>query len=221
MKIIDNAGKLLTRRNRNFFFAGTVAIIVINILLFAILGDGDNWCYTFYNPNVEWEGFVPLNLLAALTSSFGHVSWEHVLMNMFAFLAIGLYLERRTGTIKLLALILLFAFFSAGLLAVVNNRADEGVGYSGVNYALIGYLLLDYFISLPKEIKNKNKFQLIFGAIVVVGLTAGTFVNSDAPGIVFAPYPYNLVHNVAHYSGLFAGLLVGIYAAICPKLEHD
>ncbi|MDR3313580.1 MAG: rhomboid family intramembrane serine protease [Oscillospiraceae bacterium] len=209
-------GKRLTPRNRNWLFAGSAFVIILNIALFAALGSGENWCYWFYRSSPEWEAFVPLNLLAALTSSFGHLSWSHVLMNAFAFLGCGLYLERRTGTLKLLLLVLIFAFFSAGLLAVVFNRANEGVGYSGVNYAFIAYIVLDYFTT----VKRSDRFQRVFGGIAVFCLVLGSFVDAEAAGFPLAYYPVNLAHNVAHYSGLFAGAAIWAFERVVKWLER-
>ncbi|MDR3264363.1 MAG: rhomboid family intramembrane serine protease [Clostridiales bacterium] len=209
----QNKGKKLTPFNRNYFFFGTVLVILVNIGLFAALGLGENWSYRLYSPEIAWEDFVPLNLLAALTSSFGHLDWSHVLMNAFAFLGCGLYLERRIGTLKLLTLTLFFAFFSAGMLAVVYNQADGGVGYSGVNYAFIGYIVLDYLISLPTE---RGKFQVLYGGAAVLCLVLGSFVDSAAASI--AAYPVNLMYNVAHYSGLFAGVATWLFEKVIKRL---
>lgn len=49
-----------------------------------------------------------------------------MLLNMLCFLIVGLYLEKRTGTLKLLLLVIAFAFLSTGITAANSG----GVGAS-------------------------------------------------------------------------------------------
>ncbi len=206
MKVIDDKSKKkLNWWNRNYFFIGALLVIAANLLIFAFANDwyvnlfkvegGDHWNDIFY--------FTPT--LLTFFSSFSHASWQHVLLNMLCFLVAGIYIERKRGSISTILLVVFAAFISA--LAITTNALSVGsVGFSGVNYFLYAYIIIDYLFSFQKT--ERNKFNTIFGGIVLVIIYLATCYNESLAEFAFTWYPHNLIHNLAHYSSFIAGLIV-------------
>lgn len=92
MKILNDNEKTLHWWNRNWFFLGTIAIILVNIVLFAILGS--NWApnpqsqisYSVLNFDNIWVNFL---------NCFEHSNWQHCLLNMLCFFVVGTCIERK------------------------------------------------------------------------------------------------------------------------------
>lgn len=212
LKIFINDGyKNKSWFTRNYFFAGTVLIILINILIFAIGGEDwvldslntwkDHWTDVFY--------FKPL--IRVFCNSFAHFTWRHVLLNMLCFFFCGLYLERKTGSIKFVLLILAAAFFTSAAVSA-NFLAVHWQGFSAVNFGLYAYITVDYLFSLQKE--KRTKFNLISGAVVLVFIYFTTCFDGAAESLSFKWYPYDLARNMGHYSGALAGLVLGLTVQI-------
>ena len=108
MKFIDDSTKNLKWFNRNFFYAGTVVILLINIVAFLV--GGNDWA-----PGCVYAGWTDVlsfeNIVAAFLSAFEHSNLQHCLLNSLCFLIAGSYVERKIGTVNLLILILSLAFF--------------------------------------------------------------------------------------------------------------
>ncbi|MBQ8792730.1 MAG: hypothetical protein IJZ62_03870, partial [Clostridia bacterium] len=78
MKFIDDKCKKVKWWNRNYFYLGTIAVIAVNILLFAFLG-GDFEDVFEPTPGNHWgEGFYFVPTLRTFLSAFSHGSWTHV-----------------------------------------------------------------------------------------------------------------------------------------------
>ena len=106
MKFIDSPKKRLAWYSRNYFYIATVAVVVTNIALYACLGNP--WTSAFGNGSVRWErSFDFQRIWRCFLNSHG--TWQHALLNMLCFFIAGLYLERKTGSLDLLGLVLSLA----------------------------------------------------------------------------------------------------------------
>lgn len=209
MKFFDNENKNLTWYNRNYFYLGTIIFILLNIVLFASLKS--NWNNAFDSSVVNWKD--PFNfqlLLKAILSSFEHADWGHVLTNMGCFLVCGIYIERKTGTLNFILLILSLLVFESSMCACVVMNLNWH-GFSGVIFACYAFIFVNYCFSFSSK---QNKFDIIFGALtclVIYILMSGIITDS---GLKFYGYPWNLIYNASHYSGFLAGLIIGLIIQI-------
>lgn len=206
MKVIDDGTKKLTVWNRNYFFAGTLLVVAVNIILYAACGD-------------QWERFIgggvspwgsKLNfdrLIRAFLDSFSHSNWQHCLLNMLCFLICGAWLERKEGTLSIIALVFVMALVTSW----ATSARDLSVGwhgYSAVNFGFYAYAIVDFLFSLRKS--KRNKFNII-GGIVLLGLIyfAACFCGGTSR-VSFKWYPYDFMYNSGHYSGFLAGAVLAL-----------
>ena len=61
MKFFDDKNKNVNKWNRNYFYIGTIIIILINILLFELLGDDWNDNIMQIDNNSHWEDLFYFN----------------------------------------------------------------------------------------------------------------------------------------------------------------
>ena len=97
-RILNDARKVTTKRTANYFFVVTIAVALINVLVFAAFGfdTGD----IIVLP--DWGRFSVNNLLQTVINTFTHFNWQHTLLNMLCFLIAGMYLERKKGSLPFL-----------------------------------------------------------------------------------------------------------------------
>lgn len=202
---------------RNYFWAGTFAVVLACALLF-LLG-GNNWNPIVYDRSHRWsDGLYFAPLFYGFLQSFGHSNLQHMLLNMLCFLIVGLYLERRTGTLKLLLLVIAFAFLSTGITAA-NSGGVGSIGYSGVNFAFYFYIIVE-FISLAARKETRNKQNMILGALILALIYLAMCFNGGTTSFGFEWYPYDLLHNMGHTGGAFAGIVVGLIVQVA-KLQTE
>jgi len=203
MKFFDTKAKNPTWYNRNYFYIGTILIIVTQILLFAFFGSS---LASSTPAHVHWEDtFNFANLYILIGNCLGHSSWMHVLMNMLCLTISGLYIERKTGSINFVLIIfVLIVFNSIGTTAINNSFA--WIGFSGVNYSLHAFVIVDYLFSLRK--KDRNKFDLIFGGIILLLSYCFMSGTSDDSGIKFVGYPVGLLFHNGHADGFVIGIII-------------
>ena len=150
-----------------------------------------------------FEGFTELFLLDSgyyvevwrfISAIFLHGRLAHLLYNIFALGLFGSMLERLIGSRRFL-----IVFFASGILAniVSVNFYDSSLGASGAIFGVIGALIVVrplmvvWAFGLPMPL-------FIAGILWAVGDLIGLFVPSN-------------VANLAHLSGMFFGLLLGIF----------
>ena len=207
MKFFDDKSKNLKWWNKNYFYIGTIAIVLLNILLYAFGGydweeraypvdDGEHWGGVFY--------FKPT--IRSMLNAFSHSTWQHVLLNMLCFAVVGLYLERKKGTLGILLYVLFGAYFS-GIAVAANNLSVWYHGFSGVNFFLYAILIVDYFFSLRKETRNKT--NVIMGAIILALMYLAMCFCGGSTAFAFKWYPYDLMTNMGHYASFAVGLVLG------------
>lgn len=209
MKVIDDGSKKLHWWNRNYFFAGTLVFIVINILLFWLAGD--NWETIIgngYKTN-SWSTSMNFdNMIRSFLNAFSHGSWRHVLLNMLCFLVLGIYLERKKGTLPFAALVLTMIFLSS-LAIGANYCSVRWHGFSGVNYALCAYVIVDFIFMLVS--KERTKTNIIFGIIMIVAIYLAMCMNVGSSfALSFEWYPHDLINNMAHYSSMLVGAMFSV-----------
>ncbi|MBQ8430997.1 MAG: rhomboid family intramembrane serine protease [Clostridia bacterium] len=214
MKFFDDKSKKVKWYNRNYLYAGTILYVILNIVLFASLGS--NFVSFIGGQHVGNGVFDVSNLLRSYLSSFAHLNWQHVLLNMLSFLSCGLYIERKIGTLNFLLLILGFSFFAGNITTAARNSVNH-CGASGVIYMCYAYIIIDYIISLFRE-KGYNKTNIILGAIIIV-LIYVSMCYCDLNGFGFKWYPYSFIFNAAHYSSFFAGIIISLMIQI-PQLKY-
>lgn len=139
-----------------------------------------------------------------LTSIFLHGDIAHLLYNIFALALFGSILEKLIGGRKFL-----IVFFATGILANLFsiNFYPSSLGASGAIFGVIGALIIVrplmtvWAFGLPMPI-------FIAGILWVTGDVIGIFVPSN-------------VGNIAHLSGIFFGLIFGLfYRNWKPKPTH-
>lgn len=197
----------------NYFWVGTVAVILTCNILY-IFG-GNSWNPIKLTSNYNWtEGLNISALFYGFLNSFGHSNLQHTLLNMLCFLVIGIYLERKIGTIKLLLLVIGFAFLSTGIIAAISGGVGS-IGYSGVNFAFYFYIIIDYIFVLCHENK-RTKSAIILGLIMVALIYLAMCFSGGTTGFGFEWYPWDLMHNMGHSGGAITGIIVGLIIHLVP-----
>ncbi len=204
MKVIDDKCKKVSWYNRNYFFAGTILVILINIILFWQLGN--SWENNF---EVSKGGKIACdfaNLLRLFMNALSHSDWEHVLFNMLGVLVCGLYLERKIGSINMF--LLLFVLIPlANWTAGANRMTVNSHGFSCVLYALYAFVILDYVFSFQKH--KRNVLSTVLGALVITYIVVSMFWD-DTKSFPITTIPEDLIYHKGHFSGFVIGLIFGL-----------
>ena len=203
---IDDKSKNLTRLNRNYFFVVTVFIVLLNIIVYAVHGSDTG---NFGNRFQPWNIFAVGNLFQSLVDSYTHANWQHALLNMLCFFIAGLYLERKKGSLPFLLFMVIMSLFTA-FASCTNANHVGAIGFSAVNYGLYGYIFVEYIFTLCQK-EKRYLFNIVFGAVVVGLIYFAMCFAGGTVRVTFNVYPYDLLHNLGHASGIVAGLILGLY----------
>jgi len=208
--IVLNDTEREKRYEKNWFFVGTIVVVAINLLLYFVVSPAVN-----VGARV-WYGFVNFDaILQAFLNAFGHLSLQHVLLNMLCFLVCGIYLERKIGTLRLLFMVFVLAFFTS-LATTANSLGLGWRGFSGVNYALYFFILVDYvFLCFQKDVRSRGK--LILGGVVLALIFVAMCYKGDADGFAMTWYPYDLLNNMGHYSSALVGIIFAFVVKLFKK----
>lgn len=211
MQFIVNKSKNKKWYNRNYFYVGTILVIVLNIMLFACLG------YDFANDiggDYIWNGVFDIsNILRSFVNVFVHINWQHVLLNMLCFAICGIYLERKLGTLNFILFILGFSFFAGCVTTAARNTVNH-CGASGLIYMCYAFIILDYIFTVITG-KEKNKTNIVLGSIIILCIYIAMAFDSSGNSLIFKFYPYDLIYNAAHYSSFFAGIVITLIIKVC------
>lgn len=109
----------------------------------------------------------------------------------------------------------LFTSFAACTNAVSLNWR----GFSGVNYGLYGYIIVDFIFSLFDK-RGRSLFETIAGITITALIYLAMCFNGGTQKIGFEWYPYDLLHNLGHFSGFITGLVLGIYETVSSLLRQ-
>ena len=202
-RILNDARKVTTKRTANYFFVVTIAVALINVLVFAAFGfdTGD----IIVLP--DWGRFSVNNLLQTVINTFTHFNWQHTLLNMLCFLIAGMYLERKKGSLPFLFFMVLVVFFT-GFASSANDISLRWHGFSGANYGLYGYIIIEYVFMLLQS-RKRDKVNVVLGAVILCLIYLAMCFNGGTVSIGFEWYPYDLLRNLGHASGFFAGIVLG------------
>ena len=203
---LDDKSKKITVLNRNYFFVVTVFIVLLNIIVYAVHGSDTG---RFYNSPSNWSKFSVNNLFQALVNSYTHFNWQHTLLNMLCFFIAGLYLERKKGSLPFLLFMVIMSLFTA-FATCTNDISVWWKGFSAVNFGLYGYIFVEYIFTLCQKGK-RYLFNIVCGAVVVALIYFAMCFCGGTESVTFKWYPYDLLNNLGHASGIIAGLILGIY----------
>ena len=154
---------LLTIRKGNI---ATPLLTYINVALFVIMAIcGVSLIAPTGISIIKWGAdFGPLTLTGdwwrTVTCNFIHIGVIHILMNMYALLYIGVFLEQLIGGRRLISAYLLTGLFSA-LASLTIHPEIISAGASGSIFGLYG-IFLSYLIFHHKIEKGQRKSLLYF-----------------------------------------------------------
>ncbi|MFA4820439.1 MAG: rhomboid family intramembrane serine protease [Candidatus Aenigmatarchaeota archaeon] len=153
----------------------------------------------FYNAYGFSLNNLQSNPVVLVTSIFMHGSLEHLLSNVFVLLFFGLAVESELGKRKMLLIFFLGAF-AGDLLSLVVYAPDQiAVGASAGIFALVGVGMLVRPLDL-------SFYPLVMPIpLALLGLGYALY---NAYGFVVNLDPE--VSYIAHFGGLFVGLVFGL-----------
>ena len=170
-----------------------ISLIIILIFIFQISISGFTDSFVLNQKSFS----QPYRFVAAI---FLHGSFQHLLFNLFALVLFGLILESLIKSRNFL-----FVFFFSGILANLISVFfyNSALGASGAIFGIIGAL----------TILKPNMTVWAFSLPMPLFLAAIFWALGDLLGVFFP----SGVGNIAHLSGLFLGLIFGIFF----KLRHE
>lgn len=147
-------------------------------------------------------GFSGANLIerpyTLITSIFLHAGLDHLISNIFVLFFFGIAVEKELGKLKMLGIFLLGAF-AGDLFSLFAYPWDTvAIGASAGIFALIG-------IGMLVKPMDLSLYPLIIPIpLVLLGIAYIIFNVYE-----FIAMPYSNISYVAHFGGLFVGLLFG------------
>jgi rhomboid protease GluP len=127
-----------------------------------------------------------------VTYMFLHGGVMHLLMNTFALLYIGMFLEPLLGRFRFASAYVLTGV-CAGIVSIMVHTSSVGVGASGAIFGMFGVFLSMLSTSYIQKTMRKTMLRSIL-FFVVLNLLYGMQGNTD---------------NAAHIGGLLSGLIIG------------
>lgn len=189
-------------------FMATPILIDLNILVFIVMiASGVGIMSPSTLSLLKWGAdFGPLTLTGdwwrAVTCNFIHIGAFHLLMNMYAFMYVGLLLEGLIGSRRMFMSYLLTGLCSA-VFSLYMHGETISAGASGAIFGLYGiFLAFLFFHRIAKEQRKAllTSILIFVGYNLVYGMKAG-------------------IDNAAHIGGLLSGFLLGIIYVCSYKFE--
>ena len=189
-------------------FMATPILIDLNILVFIVMiASGVGIMSPSTLSLLKWGAdFGPLTLTGdwwrAVTCNFIHIGSFHLLMNMYAFMYVGLLLEDLIGSRRIFMSYLLTGLCSA-VFSLYMHGETISAGASGAIFGLYGiFLAFLFFHRIAKEQRKAllTSILIFVGYNLVYGMKAG-------------------IDNAAHIGGLLSGFLLGIIYVCSYKFE--
>ena len=189
-------------------FMATPILIDLNILVFIVMvASGVGIMSPSTLSLLKWGAdFGPLTLTGewwrAVTCNFIHIGAFHLLMNMYAFMYVGLLLEGLIGSRRMFMSYLLTGLCSAAFSLYMHGETISA-GASGAIFGLYGiFLAFLFFHRIAKEQRKAllTSILIFVGYNLVYGMKAG-------------------IDNAAHIGGLLNGFLLGIIYVCSYKFE--
>ena len=189
-------------------FIATPVLIDINILVFILMAaTGAGILEPSTLALLNWGAdFGPLTLTGdwwrAVTCNFVHIGAFHLLMNMYAFIYIGIWLEHLIGTRRMFVSYLLTGLCSA-VFSLYMHAETISAGASGSIFGFYGIFLA---FLLFHRIERSQRKALLTSILIFVG--------------------YNLIYgiragvdNAAHIGGLLSGFLLGFIYVFGERMK--
>lgn len=189
-------------------FIATPVLIDINILVFILMAaTGAGILEPSTLALLNWGAdFGPLTLTGdwwrAVTCNFVHIGAFHLLMNMYAFIYIGIWLGHLIGTRRMFVSYLLTGLCSA-VFSLYMHAETISTGASGSIFGLYGIFLA---FLLFHRIERSQRKALLTSILIFVG--------------------YNLIYgiragvdNAAHIGGLLSGFLLGFIYVFGERMK--
>lgn len=198
---------LITPRKGNI---ATPLLVYINVALFIVMSiNGVSLIEPTGISLIKWGAdYGPLTLTGdwwrTITCNFIHIGIMHLLMNMYALLYIGLFLEKIIGSRRLITAYFLTGLFSA-LLSLTVHPETISAGASGSIFGLYGIFLSNLIFNHKMERNQRKSLLYSIGIFVVYNLLLG----AKEEGI----------DNAAHIGGLVSGIVLGIMYFFADKNE--
>jgi membrane associated rhomboid family serine protease/Flp pilus assembly protein TadD len=192
-------------------FPVTVTILTMNLLVFAAMAlRGASLLSPDNVQLLKWGAdFGPLSLGAQpwriLTSTYVHIGFVHITVNMWALWQLGRAAERIFGPWTYFV-IYTASGISGSLLSLLHNPIGVSAGASGALFGIVGALIAALYLGklpFPKPVRDGLLKNLVWVAVINLGLGA------SIPGI----------DNAGHVGGLVMGLALG--AIIGPHLMEQ
>ena len=189
-------------------FIATPILIDLNILVFIVMiASGVGIMSPSTLSLLKWGAdFGPLTLTGdwwrAVTCNFIHIGAFHLLMNMYAFMYVGLLLEDLIGSRRMFMSYLLTGLCSA-VFSLYMHGETISAGASEAIFGLYGiFLAFLFFHRIAKEQRKAllTSILIFVGYNLVYGMKAG-------------------IDNAAHIGGLLSGFLLGIIYVCSYKFE--
>lgn len=181
----------------------TYILIGINvaIFLFGILFNNQNFfinMFSTYGPYIRMGEYYRL-----ITGAFIHVSFFHILFNMYALKIIGSQIETFYGKWKFL-FIYLFSALIGSLLSILLNGNTPSVGASGAIFGLFGAMLyFGYF------------YRVYFGNTIIKQILPIIILN------LLIGFVFTGIDNFAHIGGLVGGIIASVIVGLKEKSDKS
>lgn len=181
----------------------TLGLIAVNTLVFILTYieagtlDGPGYTLTLLHMGAQ---FNPLSLDKEWYRIFAHMFLHggiiHLAVNMYALFSVGSEIERLVGTKKFT-----LVYFVSGVASALNSlywsMFSIGVGASGAIFGLFGFsLIVNIFLS-RRSGRSMTPILINFAIFLGINLMIAKSVNAD---------------NAAHFGGLAAGIIIGLYS---------
>ncbi len=183
----------------------TYAIMIICIILFIsmyIFGNGSQNTQTLLKFGANWDVLTkssPKEYYRLLTSTFLHIGFIHIIVNMYSLYVIGPQVESFFGKLKYL-FIYLFSGICGSMLSLAFTHNTISAGASGAIFGLLGSLL--YFGYYYRAyLGNVVKSQIV--PIILLNLAIGFILTG--------------IDNAAQIGGLVGGIVASMAVGIPDK----
>ncbi|TXC76933.1 rhomboid family intramembrane serine protease [Luteibaculum oceani] len=195
----------------NKVFLITPLLIWINVAIFLVMVIGGGIHAITPDPGelIAWgANFKPLvfegEYWRVLSSNYLHIGVIHLIVNLFALLQIGVFLEPLIGKTKFFVAYTIAGIFGS-IISLYWNAPVVAAGASGAIFGMYGLFIA---LLLTRLIPKKTRSALLTSMVIFV---AYNLLNGLNPGI----------DNAAHIGGLIAGLVLGFCFYPTLKKPND
>lgn len=174
----------------------TFWLVLINVAVFIAILINPNLIRYLWNYNVVYNS--PIEIWRFVTSIFTHASLSHLPSNLFGIICLGYVIEKYLTKTEYL-----FLYLGTGIITEIASSIYHalfsphivGLGASGAICGLMGFAIATLIDD------KKDRIKILFEVIV-----------SSAAVNLFVPN----IDNIAHFAGLFSGLVFGfIFVKYC------